>query len=67
MTLHRNSFAKAAIDYALHDIIGKALGVPVYNLLGGLYRDKVPLIYAIGIKKVKEMVEEAIKGVEDAA
>jgi L-alanine-DL-glutamate epimerase-like enolase superfamily enzyme len=31
----------AAIDIALWDIKGKALGVPVYDLLGGLSRDKV--------------------------
>jgi galactonate dehydratase len=33
--------AIAAIDIALWDIKGKALGVPVYELLGGLVRDKV--------------------------
>ena len=32
-----------AIDIALHDICGKALGVPVYELLGGRQRDFVPL------------------------
>ena len=31
----------AAIDIALWDIKGKALGVPIYELLGGLVRDKV--------------------------
>ena len=33
--------ALSAIDLALWDIKGKALGVPVYELLGGLARDKV--------------------------
>jgi L-alanine-DL-glutamate epimerase-like enolase superfamily enzyme len=33
--------AIAAIDIALWDIKGKALGVPVYELLGGRARDKV--------------------------
>jgi len=33
--------AMAAIDIALWDIKGKALGVPVYDLLGGKVRDKV--------------------------
>ncbi len=33
--------AMSAIDMALWDIKGKALGVPVYELLGGRVRDKV--------------------------
>ncbi|MDR3739995.1 MAG: D-galactonate dehydratase family protein [Terracidiphilus sp.] len=37
--------AIAAVDLALWDIKGKALGTPVYNLLGGRSRDHV-LVYA---------------------
>lgn len=39
--------AISAIDLALWDIKGKALGVPVYELVGGKVRDRVPL-YANG-------------------
>ncbi len=35
--------ALAGIDIALHDIVGKKLEVPVYDLLGGKQRDYVPL------------------------
>jgi galactonate dehydratase len=34
--------AQSAIDIALHDLAGKALGVPVYQLLGGKQRDAIP-------------------------
>lgn len=39
--------AISAIDLALWDIKGKALGAPVYELVGGKVRDRVPL-YANG-------------------
>jgi galactonate dehydratase len=40
--------AQSAIDIALHDIVGKALGVPVYQLLGGKQRDYVPCFASTG-------------------
>jgi galactonate dehydratase len=36
----------AALDLALYDIKGKWLGVPVYDLIGGLYRDRIPLYWS---------------------
>jgi len=42
------SAAVSAVDIALWDIKGKALGVPVYELLGGLTRDKVVCYPHIG-------------------
>lgn len=36
-------FALTGIDNALYDIAGKALGVPVYKLLGGKFRDTIRL------------------------
>jgi L-alanine-DL-glutamate epimerase-like enolase superfamily enzyme len=34
-------FSTSGIDLALHDLVGKALGVPVYVLLGGCRRSRV--------------------------
>ena len=43
--------AKAAVDAALHDWIGKRLGVPVWRLLG-LVPESPPTSYTIGIDSV---------------
>ncbi|HEX6352797.1 mandelate racemase/muconate lactonizing enzyme family protein [Actinophytocola sp.] len=47
--------AIAAIDLALWDIAGKALGVPVYRLLGGAVRDRVR-VYA-GLYSAPDVAE----------
>ncbi|MEA3408414.1 MAG: mandelate racemase/muconate lactonizing enzyme family protein [Chloroflexota bacterium] len=36
-------FALTGIENALYDIVGKALGIPVYQLLGGEFRDRIRL------------------------
>src|ERR1035441_6173744 len=59
-----NTFAAypmAAIDMALYDIKGKALGVPVYELLGGLSRDKMNTTGLIHLHDVEEDVAAAIR------
>ena len=48
----------SAIEIAMWDIVGKALNVPVYDLLGGKYRDRVRL-YASGLKRTRSPVDEA--------
>ncbi|NKB72791.1 MAG: hypothetical protein GKR89_37445 [Candidatus Latescibacteria bacterium] len=40
----------AAVDMALLDLRGKALGVPVYALLGGLYRRRLPISWVAYIR-----------------
>ena len=53
------SAALSAIDIALWDIRGKALGVPVYQLLGGLYRDRVVCYPHCNEDDVPRLVERA--------
>ena len=44
-----NPFTKAAVEMALLDLAGKALGVPVCSLLGGARRPpEIPLKFSIG-------------------
>jgi len=53
------SQAKAGIDCALHDLCARSLGVPLYNLLGGKVRDRVPILRIIPIKSPAEMAANA--------
>jgi muconate cycloisomerase len=43
-----NPFTKAAVEMALWDLVGKAAGVPVYQLLGGKVRSRIPIKMMIG-------------------
>ena len=43
-----NQFAKAAIEMACYDLLGKSLGVPLCDLLGGLYSESLPVAWALG-------------------
>ena len=60
--LHRNPAARAALSSALHDLVGKRLGVPLYRLWG-LDPTKAPRsTFTIGIdqpEKMRAKVREA--------
>jgi len=58
--LHGNPITKASIDMACYDIIGKGLKLPVSTLLGGTYRDKIPLVESIGVQSPEKMSKEAV-------
>jgi len=61
LNLARITCVKEGIDLALHDLVGKILDVPVYKLLGGKFRDKVPVGSEIGIKSPQEMADNALR------
>jgi galactonate dehydratase len=48
--------AISAIDVALHDVVGKALGVPVYQLLGGKQRELIPCFATTGAPDLETLV-----------
>ena len=54
--LNGHNYAKAAIDIASHDALGKILGVSVSSLLGGALRKKVPSYYATGVGPTDEVL-----------
>ena len=55
-----NYMARAALDIALYDAMGKAVKQPVYNLLGGLAQERLPLEWSISMADdPKRMVADA--------
>ena len=60
-----NMAAQSAIDIALWDIKGKALGQPVHMLLGGRVRDRVACYTAIGGQTPEDTAQSARARVEE--
>jgi len=57
----RNNAAKGAIDSALFDAVGKTLGVPAVQLLGGAVRESVPVLWTLASGDAGQEIEEAEK------
>ena len=57
--------AISAIDIALYDIVGKKIGVPVYDLIGGKHRNWVPTFASGGGNSSDEMVDSAKKMISE--
>lgn len=57
--------AKAAIDIACYDLVGKYLNVPVYDLIGGRYHEKFPITHVLSIGTPDKMAEQAAQKVAE--
>lgn len=57
----RNNAAKAAIESALFDAVGKSLGVSAVQLLGGAVRESVPVLWTLASGDPAQETEEAEK------
>ena len=54
----RNNAAKAAIEAALFDAVGKTLGLPASALLGGAVRDRIPVLWTLALVRLISMPKE---------
>jgi L-alanine-DL-glutamate epimerase-like enolase superfamily enzyme len=59
-----NAAAKAAVDLALHDLVGKIYGEPVWRLLGGSFAEPLETDFTVSIDTPEAMAEEARKLVD---
>ncbi|MFQ5683414.1 MAG: mandelate racemase/muconate lactonizing enzyme family protein [Candidatus Binatia bacterium] len=64
-TIKGYPYCKAAVDMALYDVVGKAFEIPVYQLLGGCYRERVSVAHSIGLMETKKAINEALQVKEE--
>src|SRR6266404_3673011 len=60
--LKGHDYAKSALDMACWDVLGRASGLPLQDLLGGGYRVQLPVYIGIGIgtpQRMRESCERA--------
>jgi galactonate dehydratase len=60
---HIHRLATGAVEVACWDILGKSLGVPIYQLLGGKHRDSI-LGYANGWYRTERTAQDFVKAAE---
>jgi muconate cycloisomerase len=58
-------YCKAAVDGAMYDVAGKALNVPVYQLLGGCYRERISIAHSLGLMEIEKAVDEARQAIAE--
>ena len=61
---HTGNIALGGVEIALWDLVGKAAGLPLSVLFGGLVQESMPFMYFLPRGPIKEMTAQAIKGVK---
>ncbi len=61
----RSGLVRQGVDLALHDLVARAEGVPVHQLLGGAARDRIAVCYPVFRLRSTDQVEDALAGVAD--
>ena len=61
-----NPAARAVLDIAMHDALGKARGVPIHALIGGCCQPVIPLEWSVSLADdIETMIAEARRAVEE--
>jgi L-alanine-DL-glutamate epimerase-like enolase superfamily enzyme len=61
-----NFNARALLDHAIHDALGKQLGCPVHDLIGGLCQDNIPLEWSVSMSEQPgKMVEDSQRALDE--
>jgi len=64
--LANNPAARAVLDIAVRDAMGKATNQPLYNLLGGLCQPRIPLEWSVSMaEETATMVAESKRAVDE--
>ena len=66
LRLAGNPAARALVDIALHDAMGKAVGLPIHKLIGGACQPVIPLEWSVSLSDdIGVMIAEARRAVEE--
>jgi L-alanine-DL-glutamate epimerase-like enolase superfamily enzyme len=57
--LQGHAYAKAAVDMACWDLLGRSAGLPVSDLLGGTFQPEFPLYRVVSVASPERMHEQA--------
>lgn len=61
-----NPAARAVLDIAVRDAMGKALNTPLHNLIGGCCQPRIPLEWSVSMAEdVQTMIEESRRAVDE--
>ena len=64
--LANNPAARAALDIAVRDAMGKAVNTPLYNLIGGCCQPRIPLEWSVSMAdELSTMIAEAKRAVDE--
>jgi L-alanine-DL-glutamate epimerase-like enolase superfamily enzyme len=65
--LNGHNYAKAAIDIAVHDLIGKTHGMRVCDMLGGATSERVSSYYALSVDEPDDVARTALQKITEGS